>query len=95
MFFGYILKFEVRFLPSKIAHFPYAYMATVSHIFHASYCRVVAREFLVPGDIYGNFCEIDNFIENCPSMAKFYVILQFLTLECWVLELKLFVSGGL
>ena len=43
----------------------------------------------------GIFREIDNFIENYLNMAKFYVILQFLTFECWVLELKLFVSGGL
>ena len=43
----------------------------------------------------GIFLEIDNFIENCLNLAKFYVILQFLTLECWVLELKLFISGGL
>ena len=43
----------------------------------------------------GIFREIDNFIENCLNLAKFYVILQFLTLECWVLELKLFISAGL
>ena len=43
----------------------------------------------------GIFREIDNFIESCLNLAKFYVILQFLTLKCWVLELKLFISGGL
>ena len=42
------------------------------------------------------FCEIDNFIENCLNLAKLYMcFFQFLTLEYWVLELKLFVSGGL
>ena len=41
------------------------------------------------------FREIDNFIEICLNLAKLYVILQFLTLEYWVLELKLFISGGL
>ena len=57
--------------------------------------RVVAREFLVPVVFVGIFREIDNFIESCLNLAKFYVILQFLTLECWVLELKLFINGGL
>ena len=43
----------------------------------------------------GIFCEIDKFIENCLNLVKLYVVLQFLTLECWVLELKLFISVGL
>ena len=43
----------------------------------------------------GIFVKLTISLKNCLNLANLNVILQFLTFECWVLELKLFISGGL
>ena len=45
--------------------------------------RVVAREFLVPGGICGNFCKIDNFIEKLPKFGQ--IKCDFAIFDIWVL----------